>query len=166
MPTTIAVNKTREARTAEVTEALETLRGWLKPGDTVYTILRNVSRSGMQRTIQLVKINDDMGPDHQYSANRVLHIGWNAAKVLGLRYDTEREGVVVGGAGMDMGFHLVYELGRALWPQGFGCVGERCPSNDHTNGDRDYTAHTATAERCGIVHWHNDGGYALTRRWL
>lgn len=36
-------------------EAIERLREILKPGDTVYTIIRHVSRSGMQRSIQLLK---------------------------------------------------------------------------------------------------------------
>ena len=82
---------------------------------------------------------------------------------------------------MDMGFHLVYSLSYALWPDGFGCVGAGCPSNDHSNGDRDYTPHGPTdangdpedrdpgpgEARDGLVrHWHRDGGYALRQRWL
>jgi hypothetical protein len=82
---------------------------------------------------------------------------------------------------MDMGFHLVYTLSYALYPQGFGCVGERCPSNDHSNGDRDYTPHGCYDENGALEdrepgpgelrdgcrrHWHRDGGYALTQRWL
>jgi hypothetical protein len=35
-------------------EAIAQLREWIKPGDTVYTIVRHVSRSGMQRTIGVV----------------------------------------------------------------------------------------------------------------
>lgn len=38
-------------------------------------------------------------------------------------------------------------ISRVLYPQGFGCIGEGCPSNDHSNGDRDYTPH-ATACDC------------------
>lgn len=37
----------------------------------------------------------------------------------------------------------------------FECIGHGCPSNDHCNGDRDYTP-----------HHHNSGGYALKHRWL
>lgn len=59
------------------------------------------------------------------------------------------------GCGMDVGFSLVYNLGWVLFPNGFECVGERCPSNDHSNGDRDYSP-----------HHHSDGGYALRQRWL
>jgi hypothetical protein len=34
--------------------ALEHLHDWLKPGDTVYTVLRHVSRSGMLREIGVI----------------------------------------------------------------------------------------------------------------
>lgn len=158
------------------------LREWLKPGDTVWCILRHVSRSGMQRTIEPVIIEDDgrgNGPEPR-------EIGWAVARALGLPFDRDRGGVKVGGAGMDMGAHLVYELSRALWPDGFGCTGENCRSNDHTNGDRDYTPYAGTADcpdctdydencRCrglGYIHvkraerWHRDGGYALRQRWI
>ena len=56
---------------------------------------------------------------------------------------------------MDMGFHLVYELSRALYPAGFVCSGDKCNSNDHSNGDRDHSPHQ-----------HQDGGYALRCRWI
>jgi hypothetical protein len=75
--------------------------------------------------------------------------------VPGWRRDERYGGIKQHGAGMDMGFGLVYTLSRSLYPNGFECIGERCPSNDHSNGDRDYTPHT-----------HSDGGYALQQAWL
>jgi len=113
----------------------------------VHCILRHVSRSGMLRVIDLVKLDEPPN---------VLSIGYSAAEAMGDRYDRDREGIRISGAGMDMGFALVYNLGRTLWPEGFPCVGERCPSNDHSNGDRDYSGTTT----------HHDGGYALRHRWL
>jgi hypothetical protein len=147
-------------------EARAKLREWLKPGDTVWTVLRHVSRSGMQRTVSLVVIEDDgngNGPE-------VRDIDGTVARALGLTFDRDRGGVKVNGAGMDMGLELVYNLGRALWPEGYGCTGERCNSNAHTNGDRDYTPHmngapnTFTPDYVG--HWHRDGGDALRQRWI
>jgi hypothetical protein len=35
-------------------KAITQLRDWIKPGDTVYTILDSVSRSGMSRQIRVV----------------------------------------------------------------------------------------------------------------
>ena len=126
-------------------EAVTRLKDWLKPGDTVHCILRHRSRSGMFRVIDLVKIDKD----------NIKAIGWNAALAIDYKYDEEREGIEVSGCGMDMGFHLVYELSHALFPNGFTCTGNACPSNDHFNGDRNYRRHK-----------HNSGGYALKKSWL
>jgi len=126
----------------EVTESLEYLHEYLKAGDKVYTILRQVSRSGMSRHISvLTKDNYD--------------ITYLVAKVLGERRNDSDGGLVISGCGMDMGFEVVHRLGYTLFPDGFQCVGEKCPSADHTNGDRDYTPHL-----------HKSGGYAFKQSWL
>ena len=44
-----------KAQMAERDEAIANLREILKPGDTVYTILRHVSKSGMSRVIDAVE---------------------------------------------------------------------------------------------------------------
>ena len=98
------------------------------------------------RRIDLVHVSDTL--PH--------HIGFEAGKLLGMRVD---DGAVkITGTGiMDMGFALVYDLSRTLYPDGFECIGKdaQCPSNDHSNGDRNYAKHN-----------HKDGGYALRQRWL
>jgi hypothetical protein len=127
-------------------EALAYLREILKPGDTVSCVLRHVSRSGMSRRIDFYKSE---GGEMLYLTGRIAH-------VLDMRVsDASGGGLVVGGCGMDMGFSVVYNLSSALYPQGFTCIGERCPSNDHNNGDRDHTP-----------HHHQSGGYAMRCRWL
>lgn len=118
---------TNEARA----EAREALLKFLKPGDTVYTTLNHVSRSGMQREIGLYCIvQSDDGPYMQY-------LSGYAGMLLGLRRG-KRDGLVVNGCGMDMGFHVVYELSGALFrsAEGWECTGAKCPSNDHSNGLR------------------------------
>src|SRR3990167_6282629 len=105
----------------EVLEATQRLRQWIKPGDTVHCILRNVSRSGMQREIGLVLMpkadrTGTAGPGP-------LHPNYAVACVLGERVG-KRDGIVIGGCGMDMGFHLVYSLSRRLFPDGFGVLSE------------------------------------------
>lgn len=163
---------TTKAQASERAEFLDKIREHVKPGDTVYTVLRHVSKSGMARDISLILLGKD-GP-WDFS-------GW-AAKALGLTWQRDGNGGIrVGGCGMDMGFHLVYELSSALWSNGHGCTGEGCLSNDHHNGDRDYTPHGLSNENgqpenrepyrgekldgC-VNHWHRDGGYALRQRWL
>ena len=116
----------------EKEEALKMLHKWLSPGDTVYTILRHVSRSGMQREIGIVIIKD--GVD--------IHPNYAVSKALGMRQGN-RDGIIVGGCGMDMGFHLIYCLGRAMWPNGTP------EPHGKRNGELD-----------------SDGGYALKQRWL
>ena len=176
----------RNPTAAERLESQETLRKILTPGCTVHTILRHCARSGMTRWIDLHYI-DPQGGTHWLSRL--------ASTACGFTFDEQRECIRVGGCGMDMGFSLVYHLAAVLWPDGFGCIGRSedrrvwCPSNDHSNGDRDYTPHNATTKcqqsvcwchdstatppafcsSCGCTmtdHWHDDGGYALTHRWL
>lgn len=89
-------------KNAERQEAIERLREMLKPGDTVYTILRHVSRSGMSRVI------DCYTKDHQW-------IGYRVALVTESKYDDKQRGVRIGGCGMDMGFALVYDLSWVLF---------------------------------------------------
>lgn len=136
-----------KASDRERESAIAKLRDWLTPGDTVYTILRSHSRSGMSRTIGLVLLRD--GAD--------LHPNWAAATAIGMPLDRHREGIRVGGCGMDMGFHLVYELSSVLFRDGFDCLGDRCPSNDHSN-------YRKGGPPCPTHH--TDGGYALRHRWL
>ena len=93
----------------DITRARETL-AYLKPGDTVYTIVRHVSRSGMSRSIGLVS----------FGKGFPMHPNWAAACMLGWTVDRNgRDGVRVQGCGMDMGFHLVYELSAALFGDGY-----------------------------------------------
>lgn len=91
----------------EKLESRQTLLDLLKPGDTVYTVLKHVSRSGMMRHIQLKLVRDGDICDITYHAACVM--GDSIAKDGGIR---------VAGCGMDMGFALVYNLGAVLWPRG------------------------------------------------
>ena len=86
-------------------EAIERLRSMMDVGNTIYTVLRHVSGSGMTRYIDLYVIKD----------NRPLRITWSAAIALGWTYDRKREALKVTGCGMDMGFHTVYTLARVIY---------------------------------------------------
>ena len=162
-------------------EAIAQLRETLKPGDTVYTVLRSVSRSGMNRKIDLYKIED--GEPHWLT--------YLVAKATGITFDNKRDALSVGGCGMDMGFHVVYSLSAALFRDKFTCIGEGCPSNDHNNAynahrqgqcfvcgaelppNPHYRRHNGSHEypvcsqACASGEWqHSDGGYALKHRWM
>jgi len=131
--------------------AIKRLREMVKPGDTLHTILRHVSRSGMSRSISVVKVS---------KRGDIRQLDYLIADALDRRLDTQREGIKIGGAGMDMGFALVYELSDKLYgygnPRGYRCLGERCPSNSHVN---DRNAPSGKGVR------HKDG-YAVSHRWM
>lgn len=156
---------TKTAKREEQQEAIERLREWLKPGDTVYTVMKKRSSSGMYRHISAYKLEvrerefyDPATGKHvgtgEYEAEP-MWLAFNIAKAIGWPFKDDTESVGVSGVGMDMGFHLVYTLSHVLYPDGFDCVGRNCPSNEHSNGDRDYSPHR-----------HQSGGYALKQRWL
>lgn len=141
----------------EQEEARDKLRELLDVGDTVHLIVTHVARSGMTRWIECYVIRDDIP----------RRVSYDVAAATGQSYDTRgNRGVEMGGCGMDMGFALVYSLGRALWPEGFPCTGIRtyaqreetgrpyCPANDHANDPR------------GEYEVHRDAGYALVHRYL
>ncbi len=147
MSTTATKPETQKAKRArEQEEAKQHLRKLLPPGSTVYTVLRHVSKSGMTRDIDVYAMKD----------NEPVWLSGYVARRLGIgNWNDKREAVRVGGCGMDMGYHIAYELSHVLYHDDFTCIGENCPANDHSNGDRDYTPHK-----------HSDGGYALRHRWM
>lgn len=123
-----------KAQKTERDEALTFLRKHLRPGQEVYTTLTHVSRSGMQRSIRVFVVGRDRIP---FDIS-----GW-VGRAIGWKRDDKRGGVKVNGCGMDMGFHLVYSLSWAMFPNG--------TSKPHgtRNGEPD-----------------TNGGYALKQRWL
>jgi hypothetical protein len=98
----------KEAKALDVQYAREQLlTHYLKEGDTVYTVLRSVSSSGMSRTISLKVAKEGKILDLTYYASILLD--WTLVEVNGSR------ALRVGGCGMDMGFHTVYTLSRVLF---------------------------------------------------
>jgi hypothetical protein len=104
----------------------------VKAGQTVYTDCHEVSRSGMSRRISVYIV----------VKGEIVDITRRVSIITGSGLSS-RGGLIVGGCGMDMGFHIVYTLGRCLWPKG--------TSKPHRtrNGAPD-----------------RDGGYALKHSWL
>lgn len=93
-------------------EAKTRLKEWFPQGSTVYTILRHRAKSGMSRRISLVSLSADDGkvitrfPDYA------------ASVALGYSYNPEKQGLVVRGCGMDMGFSVAYDLACELYGDG------------------------------------------------
>lgn len=126
---------TKTEKAAARAEAIDLLRSWLKPGDTVYTMLKHVSSSGMSRDIAVLIVRD----------GQISNVSCDVARAIGAKIDSKdgTAAVKINGAGMDMGFRIVYALGCALWPDG-------------------------TPEPHSIRNGRADtnGGYALNHRWI
>lgn len=148
--TTKALSKKKQAE-LERDQAIAKLREYLKPGAKVWTKVTHVARSGMSRSIEAYIPLD----------GEIFNITWLVVDALGYTFDSKNGGVKMGGCGMDMGHSLVYNLSRVVFSEGFQCTGasdhpNRCPSNDHTNGMREYNTDIR----------HSDPGYALKQTWI
>jgi hypothetical protein len=145
------MSKASDKRDAQA-EAVTQLREYFPIGSTVSTVLRHVSQSGMSRSISVIGVCEDEPTD----------VSWLVARATDNKIDQRYGGIKLGGAGMDMGFALVYGLARTLYRDGFPCSGVqrgpgRCPSNDHSNErEPNFTA----------GRLHSDPGYALNQRWI
>ena len=106
------------AKEAAKAEAIAQLQEFISPGDTVYTVLRSVSSSGMSRQISLFIMSE----------GQMLNITGLAARALGYTATEKNPGrnwaIKVGGCGMDMGFHLVYNLSSALFRDAYAFAGK------------------------------------------
>jgi hypothetical protein len=101
----------------ETEEAKTRLLEYLKPDDTVYTILCHVSRSGMMRSISLViPTTDTQNGKERLGIYGITHL---VAQVLDYPRSKNDNGLRVGGCGMDMGYHLVYSLSYVLFGDGY-----------------------------------------------
>jgi hypothetical protein len=91
-------------------EAADVLRAVLKPGMTVYTILRYVSASRNTRDISLFLIRDGEPWDMSYLVCRAFD--WKRHQ--------ENGGIRVKGSGMDMGLELVQTISRQFFTKANG----------------------------------------------
>ena len=99
-------------------EARERLLEWCPPGTTIYNVLEHRSQSGMSRDIKsfVFYVRDDVKIGDPISN---LFISGAIGKLLDMRRRPGKDGIYVTGGGMDMGFHLVYNLSLALHGDGY-----------------------------------------------
>lgn len=102
--------KSKAAQQAR-TEAIEALRGLLPHGARIGVVVTRVARSGMSRRMKLVIAQSD--PEWPLRSITAL-----VARALEYRYDDRAGEMLVGGCGMDMGFHVVNSLSYVIhgWP--------------------------------------------------
>lgn len=119
----------------EQAKAKEALLEILKPGATVYTILRHVSKSGIQRRIDFYtpvqypekvwnKKTEKAELAGKMEPPRLQFLTGYIAGLLGYNRPLRGlDGIKVNGCGMDMGFAVVYELSRELYGAANGGCG-------------------------------------------
>ena len=110
-------------------EIKQRLRKLIKRGDTVYTVLHHVSSSGMMRHISV----------HVIKKNKPIDITYLVGNFIDFKFSRTSSHLKVHGCGMDMGFHVVYELSNKLF-------------------DRGKDAYSGEPNRCG--------GYAIKHQWI
>lgn len=91
--------------TIELQNAKNKLIGLLSDTDTIYTVLRSVSKSGLSRVISFYIIDNN---------KEIVNINYYIKTLLGYRFNKTHDGLIVKGGGMDMGFHVVEMLPREL----------------------------------------------------
>ncbi|MBU2504119.1 MAG: hypothetical protein KJ879_03665 [Nanoarchaeota archaeon] len=124
---------------SEQKNSLERLQNLLNEGDTIYCILRHISRSGMSRLISFSCIKEE----------KHINLDYDISKILNYRRG-KYEGLKVSGCGMDMGFSVVYEIGRKIFPNG---------------GSLEHSPRKYQEERAGN-QTEIDGGYLLKHQWI
>lgn len=77
---------------------------YLKPDQTVYGVVRSVSRSGMQRVISFFYID----------SGQLIYLDHKIEVLCGYR-QAKQQGVIVNGCGMDMVFSVVSALSYELF---------------------------------------------------
>lgn len=104
-----------KAAKIERDEQIEKLRKWFPRDSTVYTILRHVSRSGLQRQISVVCLLPEGGKIID------LHPNWSISRITSYRLNIGgmHDALIVNGCGMDMGFDLAYNLAHTLYGDGY-----------------------------------------------
>lgn len=149
------MSKSKKERENDRREAIELLRtgyGAIRPGQTVYTTCTHVARSGMSRRISvLVAVPGDPNAEHERDREpRIANLSFLVARATGNLYHERDNAVVMGGCGMDMGFKLVHDLGRVLFPDG---------------GPLELSPREAQERRRGETI-ERDGGYLLRHSWI
>jgi hypothetical protein len=95
-----------KARLLESIEAEKHLKTLLNEGDTLYTIVKKVSPSGMSRQI-ITLIRTESG---------IRNISWLVATAQGYRRNhSDRNWFTISGCGMDMGAAITFDLSFLLF---------------------------------------------------
>lgn len=94
---------------ANVSAVHENLIKYLGDKPTIYGSVLSVAKSDMSYKIAFYCIYE----------GRIERLSWEISKVLGLPFDRDLGAVIKKGCGMDMIFAVIYDLGEALYNNGY-----------------------------------------------
>lgn len=100
------------ADSSEVARSADVVRKYLPKGSRVRGVVVSVSRSGMSRRIRFFA--GSAGDTHDLTYEFAQLTGWAL----------NDRGLLVNGCGMDMVFHTVYTVSRAVYGDGYA-IGSR-----------------------------------------
>ena len=106
-------------------KAIDELKRIISKGDTIYFIVKQVSNSGAYRHITFYKF--DIKDEFAEGENRVTKY-WLTRLIgdaLEYKFKDKTECLGISGGGMDMGFHVIYQLGHALFGDGYALKHEQ-----------------------------------------
>lgn len=92
--------------------------------------VKHVSSTGMSRTISFCEMH--VGTMNRKKYGQILQFNWFISQ-LGYTYDKNRDGIRVGGCGMDMVFNTLYNVAAELKRNGFKVPNDYASLADHYN---------------------------------
>lgn len=100
-------------------QAVEELKRIVSKGDTIYFIVKNVSNSGMFRHIDFYHFG--IKDEFEEGQDRIIRhcLTMLMCDALGYRFKNKTRCMGVSGGGMDMGFHVIHQLGHELFDDGY-----------------------------------------------
>ena len=105
---------TKSQKQAEKAKIIEDMKAHIAPGDTLYTIVRHRSASGMYRAVDVYQFKPEVQSGISLGVTR-LRWTWSIAKVLNYRYDTKHEAIGVKGCGFSAECEIVSDLASVLF---------------------------------------------------
>ena len=100
-------------------KAIEQLKGIINKGDTIYYIVKQVSNSGAYRHLDFHKF--DIKDEFREGEDRIVKYWLTRLMCDALEYKFKDKTSCMGvsGGGMDMGFHVIYQLSHLLYGDGY-----------------------------------------------
>lgn len=105
--------QTKAEKEQEQTQAIKWLKKNIKAGTRIYSVLNGVSSSGMTRHISFYMTMPPMTTKKGEQPWEIVCLNWYIAKACDYKMN-KRDALVIGGCGMDMGYHVVTQLSYAL----------------------------------------------------